>query len=206
MPTENIREQVLARVRAALQDRPRTQTLPDWDVEWIARQGAEIAEDFSDLFASRLRALNGVAVRSAAELAARLSAGGKRKGYCDPALLELFRAAAAGRLDVETEFDRYRVDEYSFAITRATGAIAETGTLIITDGDTPRRLAALAPWTHVVAVRRAQILPDVATAIHQLPADPNVVWISGPSKTADVEGILIEGVHGPGEQIAWLLD
>ena len=33
---------------------------------------------------------------------------------------------------------------------------------------------------------------------------PNIMWCTGPSKTADVEGILIEGVHGPGEQIALL--
>ena len=30
----------------------------------------------------------------------------------------------------------------------------------------------------------------------------NILWATGPSKTADVEGILIEGVHGPGEQVA----
>jgi L-lactate utilization protein LutC len=34
---------------------------------------------------------------------------------------------------------------------------------------------------------------------------PNIIWCTGPSKTADVEGILIEGVHGPGEQIALLV-
>ena len=38
-----------------------------------------------------------------------------------------------------------------------------------------------------------------------MPADPNIIWVTGPSKTADVEGILIEGVHGPGIQIALLV-
>jgi len=42
--------------------------------------------------------------------------------------------------------------------------------------------------------------------VTSLGTDPNVIWVTGPSKTADVEGILIEGVHGPGEQIAWLVD
>jgi hypothetical protein len=36
--------------------------------------------------------------------------------------------------------------------------------------------------------------------------DPNVIWCTGPSKTADVEGILIEGVHGPGVQVALFVD
>ncbi|MBI2497314.1 MAG: hypothetical protein HYV75_05125, partial [Opitutae bacterium] len=49
------------------------------------------------------------------------------------------------------------------------------------------------------------IHPDIPTALAAHPADPKIVWVTGPSKTADVEGILIEGVHGPGTQVALLL-
>ena len=45
----------------------------------------------------------------------------------------------------------------------------------------------------------------MATAIAALGDDPNVIFCTGPSKTADVEGILIEGVHGPGEQVALIV-
>ena len=72
----------------------------------------------------------------------------------------------------------------------------------ITPGGEPDPLA---PWVHVATIRRAQIFPDIPAAIAAMPADPNIIWCTGPSKTADVEGILIEGVHGPGVQVALLL-
>jgi L-lactate dehydrogenase complex protein LldG len=97
------------------------------------------------------------------------------------------------------------VDDYQFGITRAVGAIAETGTLILSDTTTSRRLGALAPWVHIALLRREEVLTNVAQAVALLGDDPNIIWVTGPSKTADVEGILIEGVHGPGRQIALLM-
>ena len=49
---------------------------------------------------------------------------------------------------------------------------------------------------------RATLFSDLPQAVAALGDDPNIIWCTGPSKTADVEGILIEGVHGPGVQIA----
>jgi L-lactate dehydrogenase complex protein LldG len=98
------------------------------------------------------------------------------------------------------EYSRAQVDEIDAALTLATGAIAETGTIILTDESTPDRLAALAPWTHIAVVRKETIFRSVADALAAMPDDPNIIWVTGPSKTADVEGILIQGVHGPGVQ------
>jgi len=53
-------------------------------------------------------------------------------------------------------------------------------------------------------VRRSTIHRTIPDAIAAFGDSPNIIWCTGPSKTADVEGILIEGVHGPGEQIALL--
>jgi L-lactate dehydrogenase complex protein LldG len=122
-----------------------------------------------------------------------------------PLLAPALARPTAGAITFELELDRARIDEYRFGITRASGAIAETGTIILTDRLTSRRLGALAPWIHVAVLHPDQIHPHVADAIAALGDDPNVIWCTGPSKTADVEGILIEGVHGPGEQVALVL-
>ena len=101
--------------------------------------------------------------------------------------------------------DRERYDHYQFGITRACGAIAESGTLVLNDETTSDRLAALAPWVHIAVLERHELIRSIPEAVDRFGDSPNIVWATGPSKTADVEGILIEGVHGPGEQIALLL-
>jgi len=162
--------------------------------------------DLLEIFARNMAKVNGRTMRSVAELTAFLTSTGQRHGYCDPALYPHIGAplAAAG-LGIETEYDRSRYDDYQFGITRASGAIAESGTLILDDDGTSRRLAALSPWTHVAVLERAAIHRSIADALAAMGESPNIIWVTGPSKTADVEGILIEGVHGPGEQIALVL-
>ncbi|MEZ5300889.1 MAG: LUD domain-containing protein [Verrucomicrobiales bacterium] len=98
-----------------------------------------------------------------------------------------------------------RYDDYQFGITRADGAIAETGTAILTDTHTADRLAALTPWVHVAVFHEADLCRTLGDAIACFGAERNIIFATGPSKTADIEGILIEGVHGPGEQICLCL-
>jgi L-lactate dehydrogenase complex protein LldG len=200
------REQILGRVQAALAPLPQRAARPEWDRDLVILRQARGLADPWPLFAERLKAVNGTPLTSAAELVALLEQGRWKHGYCDPALWPRLKDAFPAGFTVETTYDRARLDDYAFGITAAAGAIAETGTVVITDQGTPSRLAALAPWVHIVVLNRSQIHPDIPSAIAALPADPNVIWITGPSKTADVEGILIEGVHGPGRQVALLMD
>jgi L-lactate dehydrogenase complex protein LldG len=158
-----------------------------------------------DLLMKGLERARGRAFTSPVALSAWLRERGALRGYCDPELVPLVEHGFGG-FTLETAFERARIDDYSFGITRAVGAIAETGTLVLDDARTSSRLAALAPWIHVAVVRRADIHRDLAAAIAALGTDPCTVWVTGPSKTADVEGILIEGVHGPGEEVALILD
>lgn len=200
------RDQIFARVRDALTPLPQRAARPEWEADLVKLRLAQPATDAWELFAKRFAAVNGTPLPSLAEFTALVAKHGWKRGYCDPALLPLVRAALPADVSLETTFDRTRVDDYAFGITRAAGAIAETGTLILTDAGTSSRLAALAPWTHIAVLRRADIFPDISAALAALPADPNIIWVTGPSKTADVEGILIEGVHGPGIQGALLVE
>ncbi len=199
------RETILARVHGALAPLTKRAPLPAWDTELAVMRRLVAQRDPWELFCERHTAVNGLNVDSAALLASWLREQQHLHGYCDPALWPQLAPHFGSDFNVETVFDRARVDEYLFGITAATGAIAETGTLILTDRDTTNRLAALTPWVHVAVLARASIFADLQQAVAVLGDDPNIIWCTGPSKTADVEGILIEGVHGPGVQIALLL-
>jgi L-lactate dehydrogenase complex protein LldG len=200
------RENILTRVRDALAPLKERAPLPDWDTELAIMRRLVPGRDPWTLFRERLTAVNGLPFDSAAALAGWLREHNHRHGYCDPALWPLLEPHFRDGFTVETEYDRARVDDYQFGITAAAGAVAETGTLILDDRATTRRLAALTPWVHIAMLSRSTIFADLQLAVAAMGDDPNIIWCTGPSKTADVEGILIEGVHGPGVQIALLLD
>lgn len=205
MPATDDRESILSRVRGALAPLHDRAAMPDYSTELAVMRQMLAGRDLFAVFAERLKLVNGLAVTEVAAVVEKLRAGGWLRGYCDPALWPQLAPVFGADFKVETEFDRTRVDDYAFGITRAAGAIAETGSIVLNDATTSRRLGALTPWVHVAVVERARIFSDLPQAVAALGADSNVIWCTGPSKTADVEGILIEGVHGPGVQIALVI-
>lgn len=197
------RETIFENIRKTTSTLKDKAPLPDYDVTITHSQPKLEGSDLWEIFSRNLTAVNGKPMDSVEQLAEFLQAEGQTCGYCDPALMDAVgsKLAAAG-LTVETTYDRERYDDYQFGITRATGAIAESGTLILDDDRSSHRLAALSPWVHVAVLEESEIHRTISDAIANFGESPNIIWATGPSKTADVEGILIEGVHGPGEQIA----
>ena len=204
MPGE--RDTILSKVKGALAPLRDRAAMPDYDEAMeLARKRRDSGDPVAE-FTARITAVNGEVAASPQALAERLRAKGWLHGYCDPALWPGLKEHFGDGFTVETAFDSSRVDDYQFGITRAMGAIAETGTIILGDLTTSSRLAALAPWSHVAVISRKDVHSDLIEAVARFGSDPNVVWCTGPSKTSDVEGILIEGVHGPGAQIALFVD
>jgi L-lactate dehydrogenase complex protein LldG len=91
----------------------------------------------------------------------------------------------------------------NIGITSADYALATTGTFVMLASPSEARLISLLPPIHIGIIPRSRILAnlDELLAILPLPAEQtsSMVLITGPSRTADIEQILVRGVHGPGE-------
>lgn len=96
------------------------------------------------------------------------------------------------------------LDEAQVGITAAEFAIAATGTLVEVAVDDATRLVSSLPKVHIGIVHEADFLPDLFDSAERLREifarhDRNCVvsFISGPSRTGDIELRLTLGVHGP---------
>jgi L-lactate dehydrogenase complex protein LldG len=87
-------------------------------------------------------------------------------------------------------------------ITGAFCAIAETGTLMLLSGNDTPAAVSLLPETHIAIVEAARIVPGMEEAWALMQAEmggpPRAVnFVSGPSRTADIEQTIVIGAHGP---------
>jgi L-lactate utilization protein LutC len=93
-------------------------------------------------------------------------------------------------------------------ITDVYAAVAETGSLVIRPDSSQGRALSLVPPIHIAVVEPQKIVPDLIDLLEKVAANnlrSNVTLITGPSKTADIEGALVTGVHGPGLVQVYLL-
>jgi L-lactate utilization protein LutC len=95
--------------------------------------------------------------------------------------------------------------------TRARAACAATGTVVLAASETETRMASLLPRVHVVAVPRDVLVETPGDVLRDLPrlfpdGLPSAFALAtGPSKSADIEGRVVFGVHGPLAVIAVLV-
>jgi L-lactate dehydrogenase complex protein LldG len=100
--------------------------------------------------------------------------------------------------------------EADIGITSANYALAETGSLVLFSSASEPRLISLLPPIHVAVFPRSCILRNLDELLSVLPnpagQTSSMVLITGPSRTADIEQILVRGVHGPGQIYAVIVD
>jgi len=90
--------------------------------------------------------------------------------------------------------------------------VAETGTVVLHSAPEQPRSLSLLPPVHIAIAERKQLVPDLfdlfpSSNMEQSPTLPScITFITGPSKTGDIELRLVTGVHGPGEIHVILID
>lgn len=171
-------------------------------------------DDLLPQFIERLQAVGAQAtvVRGEPEAAAALSrileeSAAERVVASDDALVRRLLAATTGayfRQEVEamSQDDLFLCDA---GVTAAQWAIAETGTLVLESAHERNRLASLVPRVHVAVLSADRIcatLRDALARVHDvdqsgLMVSRAVTFITGPSRTSDIELTLVIGVHGP---------
>jgi L-lactate dehydrogenase complex protein LldG len=122
---------------------------------------------------------------------------------------DVLRSAGLQRLDPALPSDpddrKTKLAELGRATAGLTGALAglaDTGTLALVSGPGRPRLASLLPPIHVALLPVSALYPHMAAFFaaqsESAPGASNLVFITGPSRSADIELTLTIGVHGPG--------
>lgn len=201
------RENLLHRVRTALGrsvDQPPAPAPPARIVV------PEAAEDRVARFCAAVAALSGKARRATGQASACAAVaailGGRRAVASNSAYLRECGIAALPEVHSGVT-DKAELRELcatlDAGITSADYALADTGSLVLFSSAEEARMISLLPPAHIALVSRGRILSglDELFSLVPLPADrsSSMVLITGPSRTADIEQILVRGVHGPGE-------
>lgn len=117
-------------------------------------------------------------------------------------------AVAALNLPViwtDKSYDVRELEQCDIGLTACDALVAQTGSVLVTTRTAGGRALSVLPPHHVVLARRDQLLPDLPAAFALLKATygtnyPSFISvITGPSRTGDIERILVLGAHGPRE-------
>lgn len=215
----NEREKILARVREALNapasppiaHRPAVpsaalsgprQWLPkvaeglDGQLAMFARNAAALKADFQLVQSAGDMRQALVRLRDA-ERWTRVAghSGDLTNAICPPLNLPLLRT--------DKPFDVHELEACDAGISECDALIAQTGTILVTTRSAGGRALSVLPPHHVVLARREQLVADLPAAFDLLKKKyganyPSMIsFITGPSRTGDIERILVLGAHGP---------
>jgi L-lactate dehydrogenase complex protein LldG len=217
------RDAILGRIREALREpAPRHHATPPATVshplttapfrEWLP-PAEPLLKDRIALFGKLSEMLRTEFVecpspRAAGEhLAALALAGGWTKIALHPG--DLTSAVASllpptlAQMQTTAGYDKRELEMCDAGLTECECLVAQTGSVCVTSFSSGGRALSVLPPHHVVVARRGQVLTDL-TAAYELLAQkyreryPSFLsFITGPSRTGDIERILVLGAHGP---------
>jgi len=213
------RETVLARIRQALADRPEVDVPPVPEV-WpktnpekpamLARWAEELAEVAGEFH--RCGSVDDARAKLA-ELTRELECA--RLGAVDqPLVRELVDGFSAAEVCwVDDATDKTTIGQLKASLVGSDLLLADTGSCLVECRTAPERMMCYLPPVCVVVAQADALREHMPAAWGEVVArvaDPELrgelVIITGPSRTADIEKILILGVHGPKRLVVLVID
>jgi L-lactate dehydrogenase complex protein LldG len=107
--------------------------------------------------------------------------------------------------EADASFEKQQLEGCDAGITSCEAIVAQLGSILVSSASSGGRALSILPHVHVVVARVDQVVPDLAAALEQVRARhgdqmPSMLsFITGPSRTGDIERILVLGAHGPKE-------
>ena len=186
LPTPADHRRVLPAVGTSFEDR----------VALFAKNSVELRSDFK-LCQDQLELVTELKKRRDAEGWTRVAShkGPLTDAGCQALSLPVLRTDAA--------FDKVELEKCPVGISECDALIAQTGSVLVTSRSAGGRALSVLPPHHVVLARREQLLADLPAAFEMLKKKyggdyPSMIsFITGPSRTGDIERILVLGAHGP---------
>lgn len=194
-----------------------TTTLPD--PPQVPRDLPELEDvDLLDLFRTQVQEVNGVIHGPVTRHGAPRAVAGIATGHDAKSFIAWDDLPASGVASALQTAGMERVDHYApreegrlehnvtyvdldVGVTGADAALAESGTLVLTHGEGRPRMASLVPEVHIALLEVSLIERSLAHWAHENPRlageTTNLVFVTGPSRTGDIEQQLNLGVHGP---------
>lgn len=211
MEDSTSREKILKKVRTALLNKSRIEARSiDYDSNiYIESEDAiEIifAQQFSDVGGNFIFCEH--AEDFITNIAALIEDESFGKIWCaEPAIQELLKQSNTSYLSSIEE-----LEQAGTSVTSCEFLIARTGSILISSKQIISRKATVSPQQHIVVAKTSQLVMHMKEALKAVKTKYNnempsfVSVITGPSKSADIEKILIQGAHGPKEIYVFMID
>jgi L-lactate dehydrogenase complex protein LldG len=149
---------------------------------------------------ARCEILDGALLPVAIEERLRAISAAKVAISDSPLVSSLVPQLATSTRVVQPDGSRGDLFDADAGVTAVQWGIAETGTLVLVSATERHRLASLVPPIHIALLPASCIVGtmcEVLEGIAHAPHNQAVTFITGPSRTADIELTLVVGVHGP---------
>lgn len=190
MPVSS-RDEILRRLRTAL---PESSTLP----ELPASGPWQTFDDPLQRFIDQVAAVGGTCVRVADATEAEQTLQQIDAWTSADVRCSCVAGIGDSTFDVNAVDDPHQLQNVDYAVLPGHFGVAENGAIWVTDAEVPHRVLYFLPQHLSIVIPASQIVHNMHEAYARITPQPHAYsgFISGPSKTADIEQSLVIGAHG----------